>query len=156
MTVWLDTKPSMSNRGNQSGRVVVEATFHEGGTVEQSCAVSWYPEESYTASWDGTSWAFTGIVYFSDGSSGDPELKVAVNSVAAGSATVTLLATQIPSSISEDNAHKLHGSFSYQGLNGAYTLTRTGETTATCELTLYVQGDGATGTGTGTLQGTLQ
>lgn len=156
MTVWLDTKPTMANKGDQSGTVVIEATFHEGGTVEKSCAVIWHPNEGIVASWDNTSWAFTGQVYFNDGSYGDPQLKLVVNSVASNSATVQILATQIPCNVSEDSSHKLLGSFSYQGLSGTFTVTRTSETTATCALTLVMQGDNGTGVGTGTLTGTKQ
>ena len=155
MTIWLDTKPSMSDRGSQSGTVVVEATFHEGGTVEQSCAVTWYPE-STTAYWDGTTWLFSGYVGFNDGSGDVLSMQLAVNSVAANSATVTLMTAQLPCDVSEDGSHNLHGSFGFQGVNGSFTVTPTGETTATCALTLVMQGDGAVGVGTGTLTGTKQ
>ena len=155
MTVWLDTKSSMANRGNQTGTVVIEAVLHEGGKVEQSCAVQWFPDEGNT-SWDGTSWIFSGLMTFNDDSSGDLQMQLVINSVASHSATVTLMATQLSCDISEDDSHKLHGSFGYQGISGSFTVTRTSETTATCDMTIVMQGDSKVGIGTGTLTGTKQ
>ncbi len=150
-TIWLDTKGKAS--GTKTGSVVVEATFVEGGTVSKTCSVVWYPSESPSSSWDGTSWAFSGQVNFSDGSGGVVGMQLNVHSVASHSATVTLMGTQMSCNISASGSNSLKGSFSYQGFVGSFTVTRTGETTATCALNLIVPGDDGTGTGSGSLTG---
>jgi len=157
MTVWLDTKSSMANRGNQTGTVVIEAVLHEGGKVEQSCAVTWYPDEGNT-SWDGTSWIFSGTLSFTDGPDQQISMGLSIHSVATHSATLSIGAySDIPCSVSENGTYGLKGSFSIYSVSGSFTATRTGETTATCEFEMSGPGDGgqiehAFGTLTGTKQ----
>ncbi len=154
-TIWLVTQGNAS--GTKTGSVVVEATFYDGSTVTKSCAVRW---EAGTGSyaWDNTSWAFIGPMTFNDGSGGNIPMELTIHSVAAHSATMTLGAySNIACDVSAGSNNILTGTFSLAGvLTGSFTVTRTSETTATCDLRIVVQGDGATGTGTGTLQGTKQ
>ena len=157
MTVWLDTKSSMANRGDQTGTVVIEAVLHEGGKVEQSCAVQWFPDEGNT-SWDGTSWIFSGTLSFTDGPNQQISMGLSIHSVATHSATLSIgVYSGIPCSVSENGTNGLKGSFSIYSVSGSFTATRTGETTATCEFEMSGPGDGgqiehAFGTLTGTKQ----
>ena len=153
MTVWLDTKPSMSNYGDQIGTVAIEATFHEGGTVTQTCVVSWFPNE-VDASWDGTSWLFTGTITGDDGSSGTASLRLDIHSMANHSATISIGAySNLSATVYDNGAGSVRGTFGADGMTGTYTVTLTGETTATCTVRLTINGAGSGG---GTLQGSKQ
>lgn len=153
MTVWLDTKSSMSDKGDQSGTVVIEATFHEGGTVTQSCAVTWYPDDVDT-SWDGTSWLFTGTITGDDGSSGTTSMRLDIHSMEAHSATVSIGGySNLSATVYNNGAGSVRGSFGADGMTGTYTVTLTGETTATCTLRMTIA---EAGSGGGTMQGTKQ
>lgn len=150
-TIWLVTKGKAS--GTKTGSVVVEATFRGGGTVTKSCAVRWEAGTS-KYSWDYTHWAFSGPMTFSDGSSGTLPMELTINKVADHSATMTFGAySNIPCNVSTSGS-KLKGTFSIAStVSGKFTITRTSETTATCELHITISGDKA-GSGSGTLQGT--
>jgi len=78
--------------------------------------------------------------------------------VAEHSATITMgpQYQNISCNVSASGENVLKGTFSAPYLTGSFTVTRTSETTATCDLKLIVQGDGGTGIGTGTLTGTKQ
>lgn len=159
-TVFCETKSSFSGSFGEmaEGNIVIEATFTDGSKATKSCAVQWLPDEGNT-SWDGTSWVFSGHVNFSDNSGGDLSMGLAIHSVASHSASLTLMSTpNIPCSVSEDSSHSLTGTFAYGGvMTGSFTVTRTGETTATCVLSMSGPGEnGGIVTGGGTLTGTKQ
>ena len=153
-TIWLDTNPMMSMLGDQTGAVVVEATLQDGSTVEQSCTVIWKPGTGDADSWDGTTWIFSGTITGDDGSGGTASMRLAIHSVAAHTATISIGAySNISATVYANGIGSVQGTFGANGMTGTYTVTRTGETTATCTVRMTIQGAGSGG---GTMQGTKQ
>lgn len=86
--------------------------------------------------------------------------QVKIDNLASHSATLSLAVENsafpnFPGEIYANGANGLKGSFNRNGMTGNFTITRTGEGTATCSLSITIPGDYGAQTGSGILQGNI-
>ena len=143
----------------QTGVVTVEATLAGGvPPVTRTISVQWVPANE----WDNTRWHFSGNITtsgYGDSVTNHEEFDLLIHSVSNNSGEIVVGGfIYRATNITEEDSNHLHCNFSYTydniTVNWTFSITRTGDATATGEWNTSQNGVTQHGTLSGTLTGT--
>lgn len=144
-----------ANKTKRTGTITVSAILIDGTKLTSSIEVT---QEEIKLTWDNTKWKISGDVTtsgFGESATAYGELRLTINSVANNDFTWTTGDVDLADHISVNEAGQLYvtGSLTMDGSTAHWsmTMTRTSETTATCDF----RGDNGPVSQHGTLSGVL-